>query len=197
MILWTARPPQVQRLLPAKYKAKSRVHKDSIDVTTILAGPELKWQKDSWRPGCLSPRSKSQIRRCTAMHKDIRNIRGQLNDYTSKNRHSWHKKTYVILADSINKKMTEVEKRCTRPKPRQPGYSKLPIRLNDKIGGHYSTMQTVVTTRPPNRIIESFNDLAGQADLQLNKFRPYNEQWTSKFNEMIHDKITRDRDKRD
>ena len=188
MILWngTVSGPKVA---PGKYKARFRFDKDSTDVPfTILGDPNYKMTEkdyDDQVDFLLKVKGKfADVQQCI---KDIRNIRGQLNDYTSKI-DTAGTKDIRDFADSINKKMTAIEEALYQTKAKSgQDILNFPIRLNDKIAGLYNYANSGYNP-PSKQAIESYNDLAGQADTQLAKFKDIQNNELKQFNQMIHDK---------
>lgn len=188
MILWNGNPSG-PKVAPGKYKARFRFDKDSTDVPfTILGDPNYKMtEKDYDDQVAFLLKVKGKFADVQQCIKDIRSIRGQLNDYTAKI-DTAGTKDVRDFADSINKKMTAIEEALYQTKAKSgQDILNFPIRLNDKIGGLYNYANSGYNP-PAKQGIDSYNDLSAQADVQLNKFKDIQNNELKQFNQMIHDK---------
>ncbi|MEL4419586.1 hypothetical protein, partial [Shewanella algae] len=75
------------------------------------------------------------------------------------------------MSDSIVKQITAVEEALYQTKSKSgQDVLNFPIRLNDKIAGLWGVAASGQNA-PTKQAIEAFADLAGQADIQLNKLQ--------------------------
>lgn len=187
MILWSGNIAG-PKAAPGKYMARFRLATDSVDVPfTILPDPNYKMseaQYDQQVGFLLSVRDKfSEIQKSI---KDLRQVRTQLNDFTS--RIDTSDKELKILADTINKKITQVEEGLYQTKAKS-GQDVLnyPIRLNDKISGIYDAANSGNNV-PNKQVQEAFAALSAEADTYLGALRSVLNNEVKKFNELVHEK---------
>ncbi len=119
--------------------------------------------------------------------KDIRTIRTQLNDFTSRMDTS-NTKELKRLADTINKKVTSVEEALYQTKAKS-GQDVLnyPIRLNNKISDLFDYANSGYTT-PNKQVKDAFLQLSGQADKHLLVLKQVMNNEVKQFNRLIHEK---------
>lgn len=171
LILWNGGVGPV-KAAPGKYKARFRFGKDSTDVPfTIKANPRYGRSEadyDEQVSFLLQLRDKfSEVQKAI---KNIRSMRTQINDFTGRTDLSAHK-DIKQMADSIVKQMTTVEEALYQTKSKSgQDVLNFPIRLNDKLAGLYGVGASGENA-PSKQLKESFADLAGQSDVQLNKLK--------------------------
>lgn len=187
MILWNGNVGS-PKAAPGRYTARFRYAKDSADVPfTIKADPNYKMTEaeyDEQVSFLLKISNKfSEVQKAI---KDIRLIRSQLTEFTSRADSSG--KDLKPLADTINKKITAVEEALyqTRAKSGQDVLN-FPIRLNDKISGIYDFAAS--GNNPPSKqAIESFGYLGAEADKQLDILKQVMQNEVTRFNQLIYQK---------
>ncbi len=187
MILWNGNVGS-PKAAPGKYTARFRYAKDSADVPfTIKADPNYKMTEaeyDDQVSFLLKIGNKfSEVQKAI---KDIRLIRSQLTDFTSRADSSG--KDLKPLADTINKKITAVEEALYQTKAKSgQDVLNFPIRLNDKISGIYDFAASG-NNPPSQQAIESFGYLSGEADKQLTILKQVMQNEVKRFNQLIYEK---------
>jgi photosystem II stability/assembly factor-like uncharacterized protein len=171
LILWDGNIGSV-KAAPGKYTARFRFEKDSTDVPfAIKPNPNYMMTEadyDAQVSFLLQIRDKfNEVQNAV---KDIRVLRTQINDFTSRMSKSGTK-DIKMMADSINKKLTAVEEALYQTKSKS-GQDPLnfPIRLNDKLSGLYGVVSSGETV-PSRQARETFAELAGESDIQLDKLK--------------------------
>ncbi len=188
LILWNGGIGSV-KAAPGKYKARFRYGKDSVDIPFVIkADPSYKMTEaeyDAQVGFLLQVRDKfSEVQKAI---KNIRSIRGQINDFTAK-LDTAGTKDIRKMGDSINKQMTSVEEALYQTKSKSgQDVLNFPIRINDKLAGLYGVAAS--GQNPPSKqAIETFAELGGQADTQLAKLKNILDKDLKAFNKMINDK---------
>ncbi len=187
MILWNGNIDG-PKAAPGKYSARFKCEKDSTDVPFVIKpDPNYKTSEleyDEQIAFLLKVQGKfSEVQ--TAV-KNIRLIRAQLNDFTS--RVDSTVKEVKPLADSIHKKITLVEEALHQTKAKSgQDVLNFPIRLNDKISGIFDFANS--GNNPPSRqAIESFDYLSTEADKYLNILKAVMVNEIKQLNKIINDK---------
>ena len=185
MILWNGNVGG-PKVTPGNYKARFRSGKDSTDVAfTILGDPNYKMSQQEYDQQfsfLLQVRDKfGEVQKAV---KDIRTLRAQLNDLTSRTKD----KDVKQLADSIGKQITAIEEALHQTKAKS-GQDVLnyPIRLNDKISGLYDFASSGYNP-PAQQVKEAYAELAAQADAQLSKLKTIVTVQVPQLNKLVHEK---------
>jgi len=188
LILWNGNV-QGPKVAPGKYKARFRYGNDSTDVSFVIKGdPNYAMTEadyDAQVGMLLQIRDKfSEVQKAI---KNIRAIRSQINDFTSR-MDTTNAKDIKQMADTINKQITAIEEALYQTKSKSgQDVLNFPIRLNDKIAGLYDVAASGYN--PPSKPIkESFADLSSQADVQLNKLKKIMTEDLMALNKRINDK---------
>jgi hypothetical protein len=187
MILWNGNVGS-PKAAPGRYTARFRYATDSTDVPfTIKADPNYKMTEpdyDAQVSFLLKISNKfSEVQKAI---KDIRLIRSQLTDFTS--RADSLGKDLKPLADTINKKLTAVEEALYQTKAKSgQDVLNFPIRLNDKISGIYDFAASG-NNPPSQQAIDSFTYLSAEADKQLNVFKQVMQNEVRRINQLIYQK---------
>jgi hypothetical protein len=188
MILWNG-TVGAAKAAPGRYTARFRYVTDSTDVPFIIkADPNYKMTEaeyDQQVSFLLKVSNKfSEVQRAI---KDIRLIRSQVNDFTTRADSSG--KDLKPLADSINKKITAVEEALYQTKAKS-GQDVLnyPIRLNDKISGLFDYASSG-NNPPSQQAIESFAYLSKEADKHLAILKQVMQNEVKQFNQLIYRKM--------
>jgi len=188
LILWNGNVAG-PKVAPGKYKARFRYRNDSADVSFVIKGdPNYAMTENDYDAQVnmlLQIRDKfSEVQKGI---KNIRAIRSQLNDFTSR-MDTTNAKEIKHLADTINKKITVIEEALYQTKSKSgQDVLNFPIRLNDKIAGLYDVAASGYNA-PSKPIKESFADLSSQADVQLNKLKKIMTEDLATLNKLINDK---------
>jgi hypothetical protein len=101
--------------------------------------------------------------------KEIREIRVQMNAFADRLGKDYPKdlKEY---ADSLSKKMTEIEEAIYQTKLKSAqDILNYPIKLNDKIADLYNYAESGKTA-PTKQVLEAFAELSALADVEINKW---------------------------
>ncbi len=188
MILWNGVPGSILAA-PGKYFAKVKVAGDSTEVPfEIKADPNFTvTQADYEDQVNFLLKVKDKFNEVQKGIKDIRTVRGQINDYTTR----WGKDTpkeVKQMADSINKQLTAIEETLYQTKSKS-GQDVLnyPIRLNDKLSGVFDAANSG-NMAPPKQVKDVYEDLAGKCDVELGKLKKLMMDELPKLNQLIRDK---------
>jgi photosystem II stability/assembly factor-like uncharacterized protein len=185
MILWNGNVGG-PKVAPGTYKARVRSGKDSSDVSfTILGDPNYKMTQadyDQQVSFLLQVRDKfSEVQKAI---KDIRTLRTQLNDLTSRTKD----KDIKQLSDSIGKQITSIEEALYQTKAKSgQDVLNFPIRLNDKISGLYDFASSGYNP-PAQQVKEAYAELAAQADAQLSRLKNVMTVQVPQLNRIVHEK---------
>ena len=177
------------RAAPGKYSARFKYGKDSVNVPFIIkSDPNYRTTEieyDAQVSFLLEIRDKfSEVQKAI---KNIRLLRAQINDFTSK-LDSTTTKDIKKIADSVNKQMTTVEEALYQTKSKSgQDVLNFPIRLNDKLAGLYGVVSSGQIA-PSKQALESFVEMGGQVDAQLKKLKNIMDTDIKNFNKMINDK---------
>ncbi|MBI2284720.1 MAG: glycosyl hydrolase [Bacteroidetes bacterium] len=189
LILWNGRI-STAKAAPGKYNARFRYGKDSVDIPFVIkADPNYKMTEadyDAQVDFLLQVRDKfSEVQ---VAIKNIRSLRSQINEFTTKLESGEGSKEIKKMADSINKQMTLVEEALYQTKSKSgQDVLNFPIRLNDKLAGLYGVASS--GQNPPSKQArEVLADLGAQADVQLAKLKNIMDTDLKAFNKMINDK---------
>ncbi len=188
MILWNGVPNGILTA-PGKHFAKIKVGNDSTEVSfDVKADPNYKITQadyDEQVGFLLKVRDKfSEIQKSI---KDIRAVRSQMNDYTTR----WDAETpkeIKQMTDTINKQLTAIEETLYQTKSKS-GQDVLnyPIRLNDKLSGVFGAANSG-NVAPSRQSKEVYEDIAGKCDAELNKLKKIMKEDLPKLNKAIHEK---------
>jgi photosystem II stability/assembly factor-like uncharacterized protein len=188
MILWSGGIGGA-KAAPGKYFARVVTPKDSAETSfSIKADPNYKIsQNDYDQQFAFLRKVQAKYDEVQKAIKDIRNVRSQLNDFMSRN-DSNMTKDLKPLSDSISKQITAVEEALYQTKAKSgQDVLNFPIRLNDKIGDVYGYAESGYNA-PTKQVVETFDELSKQADLQLNKLKSVMNNEVKQFNQLIHQK---------
>ena len=188
MILWNG-TPGVITTAPGAHYAKIKVGKDSIEVPfEIKQNPNYKISPADYEAQMsFLAQVRDKFNEVQKGIKDIRIVRGQINDLTGR----WGKETpkeVKQFADSINKKLTAIEETLYQTKSKS-GQDPLnfPIRLNDKLSGLFDVVNSG-NMAPSKQSKEVFADLSAQSDAELNKLKSIMTDDLAKLNQLIREK---------
>jgi len=119
--------------------------------------------------------------------KDIRTVRGQITDFTSRIEGE-NTKEIKKMADSIQKQLTSIEEALYQTKSKSgQDVLNFPIRINDKLAGLYGVAASGQNA-PSKQAREAYADLAGQADVQIDKLKKVISTDVATLNKMINEK---------
>jgi hypothetical protein len=185
MILWNGGVGSI-KAAPGKYKARFRYEKDSVEVLfTIKGNPNYNLNAsdyDAQVDFLLKIRDKfNEVQKGI---KNIRSLRSQIQDFTGK-MDKQANKDIQSMADSIQKSLTATEEALYQTKSKSgQDVLNFPIRLNDKLAGLYGVASS--GENPPSKQeIETYADLEGQSDVQLNRLKKLMQEDIPRLNKMI------------
>jgi len=190
MVLWNGNVPG-PKAIPGKYYIRiiNLDKKDSAETEAIVkANPNFKETQQEFQDQfnfLITVRDKfSEIQKAI---KNIREIRKQINDFIA-----LQGKDTVgeikIMADSINKKMTEIEEALYQTKAKsEEDVLNYPIRLNDQVAGLYGYAASG-NYGPTQQVKEAYTFLSAKADAELNKLKRIMDVDLPKFNALIREK---------
>jgi photosystem II stability/assembly factor-like uncharacterized protein len=188
LILWNGVPGTLAAP-PGNYFAKIKAGKDSIEVPfTILADPNYKIsQADYEAQFNFLTQVKDKFDEVQKAIKNIRSIRTQINDFTSRVSKDLPNDVKQA-ADTINKQLTAIEDNLYQTKSKS-GQDVLnyPIKLNDKLSGLYDAASSG-NMSPSKQVKDVLTDLSAQVDVQLNKLNKIMNDDLPKFNQLIREK---------
>ncbi len=174
---------------PGNYSFKIKVDKDSTEGNfTIKANPTYNMtQQDYDDQFNFLITVKDKFNDIQKGIKRIKVIRKQINDFAELQGKDYPKEIKQ-QADTINKQMTLVEEALHQTKAKSDqDVLNFPIRLDDKISGLYHFAASG-NSAPANQVKETFAELGGQVDIQLNKLKSIIEVDVLKLNDMIRQK---------
>ena len=170
LILWNGGVGAV-KAAPGKYTARLRFEKDSADIGfTIKPNPGYEMTEadyDSRVAFLLQVRDK--FNEVQGAIKHIRQLRTQINDFTSRISDTVAAKNIKTAADTITRQLTGIEEALYQTKSKSgQDVLNFPIRLNDKLAGIFDVASSGENT-PSKQAREAFADLSAQSDQQLKK----------------------------
>ena len=189
LILWHGNVPG-PKAAPGRYFYKIKAEKDSVEGSfTIKANPVYNLSQadyDEQFNFLITIRDKfSEVQKAG---KNIRDVRKQINDFIDKQGKSCPA-AIKQQADTINKQMTTIEEALHQTKAKSgQDVLNFPIRLDDKISGLYDFASSG-NNAPAKQVKDAFAELAGQADIQLNKLKKIMDQDLPAFNQVIREKM--------
>jgi hypothetical protein len=188
MILWNGGIGSA-KAAPGKYQAKFTMGKDSVWVPFVIKpNPNYAITEadyDAQLAFLLQVRDKfNQVQNSI---KDIRTVRGQITDFTSRIEGE-NTKEIKKMADSIQKQLTSIEEALYQTKSKSgQDVLNFPIRINDKLAGLYGVAASGQNA-PSKQAREAYADLAGQADVQIDKLKKVISTDVATLNKMINEK---------
>ena len=188
MILWNGGIGSA-KAAPGKYQAKFTLGKDSAWVPFVIKpNPNYAITEadyDAQTAFLLQVRDKfNEVQNSI---KDIRAVRGQITDFTSR-LEGENAKEIKKMADSIQKQLTSIEEALYQTKSKSgQDVLNFPIRLNDKLAGLYGVAASGQNA-PSKQAREAFAELAGQADVQINHLKKVLSADVSSLNRLISEK---------
>lgn len=188
-VMWNGSQLYGPKAAPGNYIARVRYEKDSIDVPlTIKGDPNYKTSTADYDAQvAFLQEVKQKFVDVQNAIKDIRSIREQLSDFTSKI-DTANNKDVQTLADSISRQITTIEETLYQTKAKgSQDVLNYPIRLNDKIANVYNAAYGG-NNAPPLQARSVFTELSAKADIQLNKLKAIMSKDLAQFNQLIHEK---------
>jgi hypothetical protein len=188
MILWTGVPNNIVAP-PGNYFARIKIDKDSVEVPfTIKGDPNYKISQEDYEAQfTFLQEVQNKFNEVQKAIRNIRTVRGQLNDFTSRLGKDMPKDVKQ-LADSIHKQMTAVEETLYQTKAKSSqDVLNYPIKLNDKLGGIFNVANSG-NMPPSQQVKEAYADIAAQCDSALAKLKKIFDQDVPALNEMIRQK---------
>jgi len=188
LILWNGNV-EGPKVAPGKYTAKIKLDKDSVQFSFVIKGdPNYKMtEKDYDDQVGMLLKIRDKFSEVQKAIKQIRAVRTQINDFTSRVNLKANKEIKQA-ADTITKQITTIEEALYQTKSKSgQDVLNFPIRLNDKIAGLYDVAASGYNP-PSKQVIETYADLAAQADVQLAKLKKVMSEDVTAFNKLIHEK---------
>lgn len=189
MILWNGVPGSVLAS-SGNYVAKFRLAKDSVEVPFIIqADPNYKIsQQDYDAQFNFLNEVKDKFNEVQKAIRNIRTIRTQINDFTSRLGKDIPKEIKQ-KADTINKQLTAIEETLYQTKAKS-GQDVLnyPIKLNDKLSGVFDAASSG-NTAPSKQVRDVYLDLAARTDKELLKLKKIIDEEVPKFNQLIRENL--------
>ena len=188
LILWNGNV-EGPKVAPGKYTAKIKFDKDSVNFSFVIKGdPNYKMtEKDYDDQVGMLLKIRDKFSDVQKAIKQIRAIRTQINDFTSRVNLK-NNKEVKQAADTINKQITTIEEALYQTKSKSgQDVLNFPIRLNDKIAGLYDVAASGYNP-PSKQVIETYADLSAQADAQIAKLKKILSDDLVAFNKLIHEK---------
>jgi hypothetical protein len=188
MILWNGGIGSA-KAAPGKYQAKFTMGKDSVWVPFVIKpNPNYAITEadyDAQLAFLLQVRDK--FNQVQISIKDIRTVRSQITDFTSR-LEGENTKEIKKVADSIQKQLTSIEEALYQTKSKSgQDVLNFPIRINDKLAGLYGVAASGQNA-PSKQAREAYADLAGQADVQIDKLKKVITTDVATLNKMINEK---------
>jgi len=188
MILWNGVPGAIVAP-PGNYFAKLKVGKDSTEVPfTVKPDPNYKVTPQEYDTQfAFLKQVRDKFNDIQKAIKDIRSLRNQINSFVGMQGKDMPKEVKQ-MADSINKGLTSIEETLyqTRSKSGQDVLN-YPIRLNDKLAGVFDVANSG-NFPPSKQVLEVYNDLSAQIDMQLKKLEQIKNKDIPAFNDLIRQK---------
>lgn len=188
LILWNGNV-EGPKVAPGKYTAKIKLDKDSVNFSFVIKGdPNYSMtEKDYDDQVNMLLKIRDKFSEVQKGIKQIRAVSTQLTDFTSRVNLKSNKEVKQA-ADSISKQITVIEEALYQTKSKSgQDVLNFPIRLNDKIAGLYDVAASGYNP-PSKQVIETYADLAAQAEVQLTKLRKIMTEDVNAFNKLIHEK---------
>ena len=188
LILWNGNV-EGPKVAPGRYSTRFRYGNDSADISFIIKGDPnyAMTDKDYDEQVGMLLQIRDKFSEVQKAIKNIRSIRSQVNDFTSK-MDTANNKDVKQMADSINKKLTAVEEALYQTKSKSgQDVLNFPIRLNDKISGLYDVAASGYNT-PSKQVKETFVELSSQTDVQLDKLKKIENEDLKAFNKLVNQK---------
>ena len=187
-ILWHGTVPG-PKAAPGKYFYKIKADKDSAEGSFIIkANPVYKTTQQDYEDQLnflLAIRDKFNA--IQKANKNIADLRKQINDFTDKQGKNLPA-SIKSQADTIIKQLTTIEEALHQTKAKSDqDVLNYPIRLDDKLAGLYKFAASG-NTAPALQGKETFTELSGQTDVQLNKLKKLLDEELPKLNQLIRDK---------
>ena len=188
MILWNGVPGAIVAA-PGNYFAKVKVEKDSVEVPfTVKADPNYKITQTEYKTQlAFLKQVRDKFNETQKAIKEIRALRTQINSFVGMQGKDIPKDVKQ-MADSINKQITSIEETLYQTKSKS-GQDVLnyPIKLNDKLAGVFDVANSG-NFPPSKQVLDVYNDLASQIDIQLRQLENIKGKDIPAFNDLIRQK---------
>ncbi len=188
MILWNGTPTTITAP-PGNYFAKVKVDKDSVEMPfTIKAEANYKTTQAEYdEQFAFLQKAQGKFNEVQKAIKDIKTLRGQINDFTAKQEKPLDKEI-KLLADSINKQLTTIEETLYQTKAKSSqDVLNFPIRLNDKLSGVIEESASA-NAAPNKQVLEFYEVIAKDCDTQIQKLSALQKNEIAAFNKLIREK---------
>lgn len=185
MILWNGVPGSVVAP-PGRYFVRIALGKDSMEQPfTVKADPNYKLTQPEYEAQFDFLRQvQAKFNEIQQAILETRALRSQLSEFTGRLGGSCPAEVQHA-ADSLFRQLTAIEEQLYQTKARS-GQDVLnyPIRLNDKLAGVFNAANSG-NMAPSKQSREVYAELAGQADVQLGRFRNLKQEELEQFNELV------------
>lgn len=188
MILWTGAPAGLLAP-PGNYNYTLAVGKDTVSGTfTVLADPNYNCsQEDYMAQFDFLQKVMAKFNEVQKAIKDIRSLRAQVTDFTTKQGKDLPKEL-KDLSDDLQKKLNTIEETLYQTKAKSgQDVLNFPIRLNDKLGGVFDAANSG-NMAPSKQVKEVYEVLAAQCDTQIADLKKLKDEIVPKFNQLVREK---------
>ncbi|MFM7356939.1 MAG: WD40/YVTN/BNR-like repeat-containing protein [Sediminibacterium sp.] len=188
MILWNGGIGSV-KAAPGNYRARFVIGKDTIWAPFVIkANPNYQLTEadyDAQVEFLLQVRDKfNQVQNSI---RDIRMLRSQISDFTSR-MDTAGTRDIKKMADTIQQQLTAVEEALYQTKSKSgQDVLNFPIRINDKLAGLYGVAASGYNA-PSKQAREAFAELAGQADMEMEKLKKLMTSELTSLNKLINER---------
>jgi len=188
MVLWNGVPSGITAA-PGQYFAKIRVGNDSAEVPfNVVADPNYKISQQDYEAQFEFLQTvQNKYNEVQKGIKDIRALRTQINDFTSRQGKSLPAEVKQ-KADTIVKQLTMIEESLHQTKAKSSqDVLNYPIRINDKLSGLFDAANSGVMA-PSKQAKDVYADLSSKADAELAKLTNIVTTEVQQLNQLIRDK---------
>jgi len=188
VILWN-RVRMVAMAPPGQYYARFTIGRDSTEVPfTIVADPNYKVSQEEYDAQfAFLRKAQAKFDEVIRAQKDMSELRRQMTEFTERLGKECPKEV-KDLTETIGKKLTPIEEAFHQTKAKSvQDVLNYPIQLDDKLSSVYRTA-AVGNGAPAKQVLEAYEDVAGQIDAQLAKFRTVISSDVPKLNQLIREK---------
>ena len=186
-ILWHGTVPG-PKAAPGKYFYKIKAEKDSAEGSFMVkANPVYKaTQQDYEEQLTFLLAIRDKFNDIQKANKNIADLRKQINDFTDKQGKNLPA-SIKLRADTIIEQLTTIMEALHQTKAKSDqDVLNYPIRLDDKLAGLYKFAASG-NTAPAEQGKETFTELSGQTDVQLNKLKQLLSKELPTLNQLIRD----------
>lgn len=190
LVMWNGSVISGLKVAPGKYTIRFKTNTDSMDVEAeVLANPNNKMtQADYEAQVNFLLEVKNKFNDIQKTIKQIRLLREQLTEFTEPLDSIKHKEV-LILADTIQSRITRVEETLYQTRARSPqDVLNYPIRINDQMASIYNFAASG-NTAPAQQAYDAYKELSLRADKELSIFKAIQQNELQQLNNLIHQKL--------